>query len=48
MRILFLALALAAAGPAHAEIVDAGATGMEIKHVVRIAATPQKVWEILI
>ena len=48
MRISIFALALTAAGPAHAEIVDSDATGMEIKHTVRIAASPQKVWETLI
>lgn len=48
MRILLLALTLAAAAPAHAEIVDVGAAGMETKHTVRIAGSPQKIWETLI
>ncbi|MHB1205019.1 MAG: SRPBCC family protein [Rhodospirillaceae bacterium] len=48
MRTLFVILALASATPATAAIVDAGATGMEIKHTVRITASPQKVWEALL
>jgi uncharacterized protein YndB with AHSA1/START domain len=48
MRYLFLIFALAGAAPAAAEIVDAGATGMEIIHSQRIAANPQTVWAMLV
>jgi uncharacterized protein YndB with AHSA1/START domain len=53
MRMLFTVLALASlafasAAPASAAVIDAGATGMEVKHTVHIAASPQKVWEALL
>lgn len=47
MRVLILALTLAAL-PARAEIVDVGPSGMEIKHSFKIAAAPQKVWDVLV
>jgi hypothetical protein len=37
---LVLILALLAAGPASAEVVEVAPSGMEIRHVVRIAAAP--------
>lgn len=48
MRNLLFAAALVIAAPVQAAVVDAGATGMEVKHAVHIAAPPQKVWEALI
>lgn len=47
MRALILALTLMAL-PAHAEIVDVGPSGMEIKHSVKVSAAPQKVWDVLV
>jgi uncharacterized protein YndB with AHSA1/START domain len=48
MRMLFAILALTSAAPASAAVIDAGATGMEVKHTLHIAASPQKVWEALL
>lgn len=48
MRIFAFALVLGFAAPARTEVVDIAANGMEIKHVVRIAAPAEKVWAALI
>jgi uncharacterized protein YndB with AHSA1/START domain len=48
MRLALIALALAFSAPAAAEIVDIAPNGMEIRQVVRIAASPDKVWAALI
>ncbi len=48
MRFFAVALVLGFATPTQAEVVDVAANGMEIKQVVRIAATPENLWAALI
>lgn len=50
MRIasLIAAAALAAAGAARAEVVDAQANGFELRQTLQVAATPEKLWAALV
>lgn len=48
LRFIAFALAAGFAASAHADVVDVAANGMEIKHVVHIAAPPEKIWAALI
>lgn len=47
MRATILALALAAV-PVKAAVVDVGPSGIEIQHSFKVAAAPQKVWDVLV
>lgn len=47
MRAVIVALTLAAV-PAQAAVVDVGPSGMEIQHSFKVAAAPQKVWDMLV
>lgn len=48
MRFILIAFALTFSAPAAADVVDVAANGFEIRQQVRIAASPEKVWDTLI